>query len=86
MLIAAGIGDPLLALPDMHALLDFAEHMLTQNMDAKDRNTFNLQLYRPDVTTARREKIIPAGFSAEDQMSAFDAFTSALSTVENNHR
>lgn len=81
-LILAGHRDPLVDLVDLHALLDVAEVVVTENMEAKDLNTFNLRMYRPQVQEGVVDRTPPAGFSEEEQDSAFAAFGLAVSAVE----
>lgn len=71
----AGIADPLRQLPDLFALLDVTEHMLLESMESdNDRESYWLKMYRPrtDVPGTGR---LPKGWSAEDEMAAFDSAT-----------
>ena len=61
------------AFPDMHALLDVSEAIWTEHLDKKERERVMDTLYRPDPTSTR----VPAGFSAADEMAAFEAFQSS---------
>ncbi len=67
-MILAGIPDPLRQLPDLHAFLDVTEMLLTESMDKKQIDQFNMRMYRPEP--GRK----PEGFSREEQLSSFDAF------------
>jgi hypothetical protein len=72
-LIRAGIADPLKQLPDMHAILDVAEDIWTENMTTAERDKFYFGLYKPEPKAA------PPGFSEEETMSSFAAFEAAVS-------
>nr|WP_229434754.1 hypothetical protein [Nocardia farcinica]UEX21238.1 hypothetical protein LMJ57_19755 [Nocardia farcinica] len=69
-LILAGIPDPLRMLPDMHAVLDVVEVMLTEHADAKALERLKQILYRPDL----EDDTPPPGFEVEEQQQSFKAF------------
>lgn len=70
-LLLAGMPDPLRSIPDMHGLLDVAEHLVSEGMSADDLEQFHFKMYRPDPS----EK--PKGFEASTQLDAFAAFEAA---------
>jgi hypothetical protein len=74
----AGIADPLRDLPDLYALIDVTEHMLLESMEAdKDREQYWLKMYRPQPGLAKASGGgVPRGWSAEDEMAAFESATS----------
>ena len=72
-LIMAGIADPLRQLPDMHAILDVAEFILTEHMDQNQLDRYNSDMYRPALT----DNFVPAGFDQASQMAAFTAFAAS---------
>lgn len=74
----AGIADPLRDLPDLYALIDVTEHMLLESMETdKDREQYWLKMYRPQPGIAPSSgSKLPAGWSAEDEMAAFESATS----------
>lgn len=65
----AGIANPLRDLPDMHAILDVAEYMLTEHMDNKALDRFQFKLYRPSLD----DPTPPKQFTAERQEQSFAA-------------
>lgn len=81
-LALGGIANPLLELPDIHALLDITEVMLTEHMDARDRDGYMISMYRP--TPGRLKAVAPQGFSDDEQQVSFDAAMKALENVERN--
>lgn len=72
-LIMAGIADPLRMLPDMHAILDVAEFILTEHMDQKQLDRYNSDMYRPDLDS----DVVPAGFDDASQRASFAAMMAA---------
>ncbi len=79
-LALGGIANPLLELPDIHALLDIAEVMLTESMDDRDRDKYLIQMYRP--APGRIKEVVPQGFSEDEQLDSFEAAMRALEAVE----
>lgn len=77
-LILAGIPDPLRQLPDMHAILDVAEVLITQHMTQEQLDRHNNALYRPETTAEGMPVVAPSGFNVEEQLSAFDAAMAAF--------
>lgn len=84
-LMAAGIGDPM-ALPSMHAILDFTEAMVIENYsqgrDAEqDISGFMRLLYGPSAESAELDTmgkaVVPAGFDNDEVEDSFDAFARA---------
>lgn len=85
-LILAGITDPLRQLTDMHALLDVAEVIMTEQADRKALTEHNRRVYggvaapRPAAARPRAAAIDPAdmpdppGFSAAEQRASWAAF------------
>lgn len=74
----AGIADPLRDLPDLYALIDITEHMLLESMEKdQDREQYWLKMYRPQpgLSPGTGTDRLPPGWSAEDEMAAFDAAT-----------
>ena len=69
-LALAGIPDPLNTLPDMHALLDVTEDVLTSSMDAAEVSKLHTSLYRPEPGQQ---------FDPEESDESFDAFMGATS-------
>jgi hypothetical protein len=72
----SGIADPLTQLPDMHAVIDIAEALIVEGLDAKGRDSFWFQLYRPEPNTT------PVGFDEDEQLASFAAFENALERTE----
>lgn len=58
----------------MHAILDVAEYVLTENMDNQQFDRFQYRLYRPSLT----DKAIPKGFEASRQEQSFAAMEAML--------
>ncbi|WP_280332010.1 DUF7240 domain-containing protein [Nocardia wallacei] len=77
-LILAGIPDPLRQLPDMHAILDVAEVLITQHMTQEQLDRHNNALYRPETTAEGMPVVAPRGFEVDEQLSAFDAAMAAF--------
>ncbi|BCK58387.1 DUF7240 domain-containing protein [Nocardia wallacei] len=77
-LILAGIPDPLRQLPDMHALLDVTEVLITQHMTQEQLDRYNNSMYRPETTAEGTLVAAPRGFEPDEQLSAFDAAMAAL--------
>lgn len=50
----------------MHAILDVAEMLLTENMDAKTTDRTLTRLYRPRPD----DKVVPRGFDQASQVNA----------------
>lgn len=71
-LIRAGIADPLTQLPDMHAVLDLTEDLISEGKKPADLESWQFMLYRPDPNAA------PESFSEDEQMAAFGAFEAAF--------
>lgn len=76
----AGIPDPLRSLPDMHAVLDVVEVLLTENMTADERDSYYRRTYVETRVVATDP--VPAGFSVADQQNAFKAFAAFAGGVE----
>lgn len=83
-MILSGIPDPLRQLPDMHALLDVAEVLITEHMTAEQLSQYYRDTYPPARGDWARPGAVgddgevltpPPGFDAEDEMAAFDAFS-----------
>lgn len=69
----AGIADPLRQLPTMYALFDVTEAMLLENMEKpEDRERYFLRAYAPPSGSTMDSKNLPKGWSAEDEMAAFE--------------
>lgn len=79
-MILSGIPDPLRQLPDMHAILDVAEVLMTESMSKDELEAWWRKAYRqsrPAITpsgTAPEERPDPPGFDVEDQQVSFAAF------------
>lgn len=72
----SGIPDPLRQLPDMAALLDVAEVMITENMEKEALEKFHYSMYRPEPGE------IPVDFEPDDQLDAFAAFEQAAGSFQ----
>lgn len=75
-LILAGIADPLRTLPDLHALLDVAESLISEGMDKAELDKFHAGLYMPALGT------VPEGFADDDLDDAFAAFEAAATGAQ----
>ena len=89
----SGIGDPM-ALPNMHALLDYTEKMTKQAIASggtdrakveSELAAFNQRLYgpqayaKPAAPGVAAEPVLPDGFDdADEQHASFDALAAAL--------
>lgn len=63
----------------MHAILDVAEVVLTENMDSKQLDAHNRKYYHAPLVRAvgsgkPEDRPDPAGFEVEDQQDSFSAF------------
>lgn len=77
----SGIADPLRQLPDMHAVLDVVEVLLTEAMTREELSTYYRDMYA-DNTPVSATSSAPAGFTREEQKASFDAFRSFAGGVE----
>lgn len=75
-LILSGIADPLTMLPDMHAILDVTEALITENMESAKVDELHFQLYQPELGDN------PEDFDEDAQMAAFEAFEAAMGKIE----
>lgn len=73
-LIRSGIADPLTALPDMHAVLDVVEDILSENRPEKDLVSLHMTLYRPEPG----EQV----FDVAETDPSFDAFMEAVGDLQ----
>lgn len=69
-LILAGIPDPLHTLPDMHAVLDVVEDILSTGRSDKDLASLHMSLYRPEPGEET--------FDVAESAPSFDAFFDAV--------
>lgn len=84
-MILAGIPDPLRQLPDLTAILDVTEILLTEHMNPEQLDALYRKLYRPEpgtVTTAPEAAPDPVGFDPEEQQSSFAAFARMSAGME----
>lgn len=87
-MILAGIPDPLRQLPDMAAILDVTEILITEHMSPEKLEDFNRKLYRPEPGTTRRAGTDPeatpdpVGFEVDEQQDSFAAFAKLASGLE----
>jgi hypothetical protein len=87
-LIMAGIPDPLRQLPDMHALLDVVEVIITEHMSPEQLDTYYERTY--SYTTPDRvrnaepgpDTAVPPEFSVAEQRSSFSNFARLAGGLE----
>lgn len=60
-----------MVLPDLHAVLDVTEYVMFENLEEKESDKLQMQLYRPDPGDE-------SGFDEEESADSFDAFEAAL--------
>ena len=70
----AGIPDPLRQLPTLYSLLDAVEIMILDSMEKQEeRDLYFTRTYAPPAGTPMTAATLPKGWSAEDEMEAFNA-------------
>lgn len=73
-LVMAGVSDPLKSLPNIYALLDAVEAMILDGMGKEeDRDRYFRKLYAPPPGSSAKG-VVPKGFSAEEELAAFEAW------------
>nr|WP_280420631.1 hypothetical protein [Nocardia carnea] len=80
----AGIADPLRQLPDVHAILDVAEVLITENMDSKQLDEYNRQMYHSARVVSRdpAEAPDPEGFDVATEQASFSNFAKMAAAFE----
>lgn len=86
----SGIPDPLRQLPDMHAVLDVAEAILTEPMTGDELSSYYRDMYAfsapvssaASAADASAAEVDPPGFTAAEQQASFDAFKAFAGGME----
>lgn len=81
-LLSAGVTDPLAQLTSLHALLDFTEATIVENLShgenaRQEYRSLNARLYCPTELNGDGYDPVPAGFSDDEVEDSFDAFARA---------